>query len=137
MGHGQLFEDGLELLTEEACLALAAQQSTGWLALSIGALPAVFPVPFCLAGRDVVVRVSDGPHLDAALRGAVVTLGIDEFDNAGSGWSVLVVGMAAELSPDEVTQLRCQPPADWRTGTSGRLVRIRTEIVSGRRARLP
>ena len=60
MGHGQLFEDGLELLTEEAvsrpCRA-AVDRMVGAL---VRHTPAVFPVPFCLAGRDVVVRVPTG-----------------------------------------------------------------------------
>ena len=131
---GALVEEGLELLTEEEALDLAARRPIGRVAVTVGALPAVFPVNFCLIGRDVVFRTSAGTKLDAALKESVVAFQVDDFDAAGHlGWSVMFVGKATELRPIELSRLEPLPVRAWAHGTRGHVVRIRTEFVSGRR----
>ena len=131
---GALVEDGLELLTEAECFALAAHRPIGRVAVSVGALPAVFPVNFCLVGRDVMFRTASGTKLDAALKESVVAFEVDDFDAEGHlGWSVLVVGKATELRPIELARLEPLPLRAWAHGARGHVVRIRTEFVSGRR----
>src|SRR6478609_6331026 len=103
---GALVEDGLELLTEAECLELAAHRPVGRVAVCMGALPAVFPVNHCMVGRDVIFRTAIGTKLDAALREAVVAFEVDDFDTQGHlGWSVMIVGVASELEPDELARL--------------------------------
>jgi nitroimidazol reductase NimA-like FMN-containing flavoprotein (pyridoxamine 5'-phosphate oxidase superfamily) len=131
---GALVEGGLELLTERECFALAALRPIGRVAVSVGALPAVFPVNFCLVGRDVLFRTAAGTKLDAALQESVVAFEVDDFDAEGHlGWSVLVVGKATELRPIELARLEPLPLRAWADGARGHVVRIRTEFVSGRR----
>jgi nitroimidazol reductase NimA-like FMN-containing flavoprotein (pyridoxamine 5'-phosphate oxidase superfamily) len=131
---GVLVDAGLELLSEAECLALAARRPIGRVAVSLGALPAVFPVNFCLVGRDVVFRTAAGTKLGAALRGAVVAFEIDDFDAAGHrGWSVLIVGKATEISAGELAGLEPLPVRPWARGPRDHVVRIKSEFVSGRR----
>ena len=134
-----LVDEGLEILAEQTCLALARTRPVGRVAVSVAALPAVFPVNFCLVDRDVYFRTSPGTKLDAAMRDAVVAFEVDDFDAAGhSGWSVLIVGQASVLDADElaaVEPLRVRP---WAAGERTHVVRIRAELSSGRRiTRMP
>ena len=132
-GEG-LVDSGLELLTEQQCLMLAALRPIGRVAVSVGALPAVFPVNFCFLGRDVVFRTAEGTKLAAALRGTVVAFEVDEFDAAGHrGWSVLIVGTASEIPGAELAGLEPLPVRAWAPGERDHVVRIQTEFVSGRR----
>jgi nitroimidazol reductase NimA-like FMN-containing flavoprotein (pyridoxamine 5'-phosphate oxidase superfamily) len=131
---GALVEDGLELLTEAECLKLVGHRPIGRVAVTVGALPAVFPVNFCLIGRDVVFRTASGTKLQAALKESVVAFQVDDFDAEGHrGWSVLLVGKATELRPIELSRLEPLPVRAWAHGARGHVVRIRTEFVSGRR----
>jgi nitroimidazol reductase NimA-like FMN-containing flavoprotein (pyridoxamine 5'-phosphate oxidase superfamily) len=129
-----LVDAGLELLTEADCLALAAHRPIGRVAVSVGALPAVFPVNFCFLGRDVVFRTAQGMKLAAALRGTVVAFEVDDFDVEGHrGWSVLIVGTASEIPVEELAELEPLPVRAWAHGQRTHVVRIRSEFVSGRR----
>ena len=131
---GTLVEDGLELLTEAECLELAAHRPVGRVAVCLGALPAVFPVNHCMVGRDVVFRTAVGTKLDAALSEAVVAFEVDDFDAEGHrGWSVLVVGVASEIGADELARLEPLPVRAWAHGARTHTVRIRAEVLSGRR----
>jgi hypothetical protein len=97
-------------------------------------LPAVFPVNFCLLGRDVVFRTAPGTKFDAALRRSVVAFEVDDFDAEGhGGWSVMIVGTATVLRPIDLDRLEPLPVRAWAHGSRGHVVRIRTEFVSGRR----
>ena len=131
---GLLIDAGLELLDERECLALAARRPVGRVAVSIGALPAVFPVNFCLLGRDVVFRTAAGTKFAAAVRSAVVAFEVDDFDTLGHrGWSVLIVGQASEMTVGELAGVEPLPVRAWARGTRDHVVRIRSEFVSGRR----
>src|SRR5205085_1549212 len=82
-------------LDEDECLALAARRPVGRVAVTVGALPAVFPVNFRLAGTQILFRTASGTKLDAATRRAVVAFEVDDFDpDTQTGWSVLIVGLA-------------------------------------------
>jgi uncharacterized protein len=122
-----LVDEGLELLDEEECLQLAATRPVGRVAVSLDALPAVFPVNFRLDGRDVVFRTGPGTKLQAALRNAVVAFEVDDFDTDGrSGWSVMIIGRSSAGDGGGV-DLPAPHPA--RTNH----VRIAGDIITGRR----
>jgi len=65
-------DDGIGVLDEAECLELLSRSSIGRVAVTIGAVPAVFPVNFRLVDRSIVFRTGTGTKLDAAVRHAVV-----------------------------------------------------------------
>lgn len=51
-----------------------------------------------------------------------------------SGWSVVVTGVAREVTdPDELAASRRAPLARWVPKGNGRLIAISTDMISGRR----
>ena len=128
----------LEVLNREECLELLASAEIGRIAVSIGALPVILPVHIAMLDEDAVLRTGPGTKLDAAVANAVVALEADWFSPVdGSGWSVLVQGMASEIAdPDVLERAALLPLPTWPGGEGGgRLVRIRSQAVSGRRLR--
>jgi nitroimidazol reductase NimA-like FMN-containing flavoprotein (pyridoxamine 5'-phosphate oxidase superfamily) len=129
-----LIDQGLAILPEEECFELLATQHVGRVAVTVGALPAVFPVNYALMGGSIVFRTGEGTKLDAALRNAVVAFEIDEFDGFGhAGWSVMAVGVAREMTADALDQARTLPLRPWADGARDRYVQIVPELLSGRR----
>lgn len=130
-----LIDDGLELLTEMDALALLAQGDVGRVGVTIAALPAIFPVNYGMVGGDIIFRTAPGTKLSAATSGTVVAFEVDDYDRATrSGWSVLVVG-PSEVVHDldvsfKVLDAGIEP---WAGGIRSSIVRIRPEIVTGRR----
>ena len=91
--------NGLEVLDREECLRLLATATLGRLGLTSGALPTVLPVNFRLDSERVLVRTGRGSKLDAATQNTVVAFEVDDFDPLfQSGWSVVIVGMAREVT---------------------------------------
>ncbi|MGY1700265.1 pyridoxamine 5'-phosphate oxidase family protein [Geodermatophilus sp. SYSU D00766] len=85
------------LLTVEECRHLLDGTRRGHLAFTRDALPAMAPVLYALDGHRVVMPASpESDHLLPA-RGAVVVLGVDDFDGE-SGWAVTVVGPARTVT---------------------------------------
>lgn len=125
----------LEVLDIAECRMLLAGATVGRVAVSVHAVPAVFPVNFALLDGDVVFRTGTGTKLDAAVRHAVVAFEVDQVDPLyHEGWSVLVVGMADELrDPQLLARARELPLRPWAEGPRDHVVRIGSEIVTGRR----
>lgn len=130
-----LVDNGLELLDEADSLALLASADVGRVAVSIGSLPAIFPVNYGFVDGSIVFRTAPGSKLAAASAGTVVAFEVDDYERAErSGWSVLVVGRS-EVVRDlgtafKVLTARIEP---WAGGIRTSIVRIRPELVSGRR----
>jgi nitroimidazol reductase NimA-like FMN-containing flavoprotein (pyridoxamine 5'-phosphate oxidase superfamily) len=104
-------------------------------AVTVAALPAIFPVNYAVLDGDIVFLTGDGTKLRAALTRAVVAFEVDHIDPAhASGWSVMAIGVAEETTdPDDVraiAELGLRPLAG---GDRSHAVRIRPEFVSGRR----
>jgi nitroimidazol reductase NimA-like FMN-containing flavoprotein (pyridoxamine 5'-phosphate oxidase superfamily) len=90
-----IVDQGLELLTERQAHQLLAAGEVGRVGITIGALPAIFPVNYRLIDDAIVFRTGPGSKLSAAAEGAVVAFEVDDYQLADrSGWSVLVVGPA-------------------------------------------
>lgn len=125
-----------QVLTRSECMELLGQATVGRVAVSIDALPAVFPVRFGLFDRSVLLRTILGSRLDTATVGAVVAFQADDFQLEGTaGWSVLLQGMAsaitdpaavAEAAAVPMTPMAAEHPAE-------RFVRIEVGELSGRR----
>jgi nitroimidazol reductase NimA-like FMN-containing flavoprotein (pyridoxamine 5'-phosphate oxidase superfamily) len=128
-----LVDEGLELLDEAECLGLMASVHLGRVAVTMGALPAVFPVNFEMRGGDIYFRTGEGTKMRTAIEKAVVGFEVDQFDEeAHTGWSVLVVGESEVVSQEdpELSDVATRP---WAGGDRPNLVRIHPELISGRR----
>jgi uncharacterized protein len=127
--------NGLEVLGRDACLRLLATATLGRVGISSGALPSVLPANFRFDGRQILIRTGVGTKLDAAVDNAVVAFEVDEIDPVEhTGWSVMVTGVACELTdPRELAAAQVPPLARWAPGGEDRVIAISTELVSGRR----
>lgn len=126
---------GLESLSREECFALLETVPVGRIVFTEGALPAIQPVNFVLDGRDVILRTGMGSKLAHAARSAVVAFEADEYDaETLAGWSVVLIGRA-EVVGDERERRRLADLGltPWALGSRPHYIRIRPEIVRGRR----
>ena len=90
-----IVDEGLELLTEDQARGLLATRETGRVGITVGALPAIFPVNYRLIDGSIVIRTAPGSRMSAGAESAVVAFEVDDYQLADrSGWSVLVVGRA-------------------------------------------
>ena len=129
---GALVYEGLEVLDERECRRLLAAASIGRVGVTIGALPAIFPVNYQYVDGDILFRTGEGTKLRAALDHAVVAFEVDHVDPAErKGWSVQVVGIAERIGTAGLTPEPVLEP--WAPGSRQHLVRIRPEILTGRR----
>lgn len=136
-----LDRNGLEILSREQCLDLLRTREIGRVSTSLRALPVVLPVTYTLDGDTIVFRTGVGTKFYAATRNAIVAFEIDDFDEATrSGWSVMVVGEASEITdPDDLRRARDLPLDPWigNGDALDRYIRIPVVHVSGRRIRTP
>jgi nitroimidazol reductase NimA-like FMN-containing flavoprotein (pyridoxamine 5'-phosphate oxidase superfamily) len=129
--------NGLEVLDEDECLRLLSHASVGRVSVSVGALPAIFPVNYCVRNGAVLFRTGKGTKLDAAAANSVVAFEVDDFDPVEhTGWSVMLVGIARDAT-DELDRaaLDVSTIPRWATSADGRVVAIVPEQVTGRRLR--
>jgi len=128
-------DQGITVLEQAECLELLGRSSIGRVAVSIGAVPAVFPVNFAMLDGRIVFRTTTGTKLDAATRNSVVAFEIDDVDALyHEGWSVLVVGVADELRDAAmVERAERLPLVPWADGPHEHVVVINPELISGRR----
>ena len=130
-----LVDEGLELLDYDDCVSLLRRVSIGRVGVSVGGLPAIFPVNFVVDGDSVVFRTGRGTKLAAATDNAVLAFECDEVDPfEHSGWSVLVVGQAEVVTdPAESGRMERLRLSPWAGGRRDQFVRVPLELVSGRR----
>ena len=129
--------NGLEVLDEEQCLELLGRCSFGRIAITSGALPAILPVNYHLAGRRILFRTGRGSKLDAATHNTVVAFEVDQADPVEHvGWSVMVVGVCRDLT-DVLEHVSFDPTLipHWAPGADDRVVVITAEMITGRRIR--
>jgi nitroimidazol reductase NimA-like FMN-containing flavoprotein (pyridoxamine 5'-phosphate oxidase superfamily) len=126
-------------LSEAECFEHLSQVSLGRIAVSIGALPVIFPVRFVLSDESVHFPTVTGSKFDDATTGTVVAFQADAQESlSGDYWSVLLQGIASSVgdedgrSQERVIPLELRP--DWRRKLH--MVRIEPTIVSGRRFRI-
>jgi nitroimidazol reductase NimA-like FMN-containing flavoprotein (pyridoxamine 5'-phosphate oxidase superfamily) len=130
-----LIEEGLEVLDERQALGLLALGEVGRVGLTMGALPAIFPVNYRLIAGDIVFRSSPGSKLSAAASHTVVAFEVDDYHVADrSGWSVLVVGRSEVVDEGDARFAVYEAGLDpYVEGPRGSIVRIEPTIISGRR----
>ena len=120
-------------------LPLLGTAAVGRLGLLVGGKPEILPVNYVVEGPAVVFRTSADSVLNqAALQ--VVAFEVDHFDEAThTGWSVLVQGVAQDVSSAvDVTSERMRRLSliTWAPGARHRWFRIRVDTVGGRRLTL-
>ena len=127
--------EGLHLLSEQECRGLLDQARVGRVAVSLGEVPAVFPVNYMVAGDEIWFFTAEGTKLRAARAKATVTFEVDQIDPlTEAGWSVIVVGTARErVDPAVVDDARRAGLRPWAAGDRFHLVAIAMDFLSGRR----
>jgi len=130
-----LIDEGLELLDEDEAWRLVLPGGVGRVGVTIGPLPAIFPVNYVVVDGAIAFRTSPGTKLSAATARATVAFEVDDFDLvARTGWSVLVVGPSERVLDAKFSDaLRVAGLAPMAAGARVDLVRIRPELITGRR----
>lgn len=92
-------------LDRRQCLRLLTGALVGRVINTEHALPAAHPVIYILRGEAVIFRAAADSKLAAAVTNAVVAFQVDDIDPAShTGWSVLGIGQAYQLSDVEYRQ---------------------------------
>ena len=130
-----IVDEGLELLDEDEARELLRLGEVGRVGITIGALPAIFPVNYRVIDGAIVFRTSPGSKMSAAAAGAVVAFEVDDYQLADrSGWSVLVVGNAQPLDEESLLMLDVgQSPQPWPEGRHVLVVQLQLTMMTGRR----
>jgi len=125
-----------EILVDDECIDLLRQVPVGRIAVTVEALPVIFPVNFAVVDGAVVFRTQPGTKLAAATASAVVAFEVDSYEADGrTGWSVVVQGMATEVTdPATLREVDSASLDAWTLdGAADHVVRIEMQRVSGRR----
>jgi uncharacterized protein len=130
-----LIDDGLEMLTEAQCEELLVSTSVGRVGVTIHGLSVILPVNYGVVDGDIVFQTWAGTKPQAATEHDVVAFEVDAHDaDAGSGWSVLVIGRSASVVDEDersaIERVGISPSAG---GERADFVRIRAELITGRR----
>ena len=132
---GQLAE-----LTRDECIQLLAVMQFGRLAVSPPdwrTPPLIRPVTYVFdrATQSIVFRSARGSKFTALLLSGQAAFEIDGIDPAAeTGWSVIVQGPIEEIqSTSDIHRLERLELRPWAPGEKPHWIRIRTNVVSGRR----
>jgi len=130
---------GLERLSRQECVALMQGEEVGRLVVVDNGRPLIFPVNYVLDGEAPVFRTASGTKLWASTR-APVAFEADSVDKeTRSGWSVVVHGIAQEVTafdrPDLQARVAGLPVEPWAPGERPSFVRIEPRLITGRRVR--
>jgi nitroimidazol reductase NimA-like FMN-containing flavoprotein (pyridoxamine 5'-phosphate oxidase superfamily) len=130
-----LIDNGLEILSAEECHELLREATIGRVAVTVAALPAIFPVNYALLDGRIVFRTGEGTKLRTAVERAVVAFQVDHIDEStASGWSVMVVGLAEDITePEDLLAAQRLGLRPFAAGDRSHFVGIRPEFLSGRR----
>jgi nitroimidazol reductase NimA-like FMN-containing flavoprotein (pyridoxamine 5'-phosphate oxidase superfamily) len=124
-------------LTHAECLALLATQQIGRLGVNAQHYPLIFPVNYAMDREVIVIRTDPGTKLTEAPH-ANVTFEVDEIDQLRrTGWSVLVRGVAEEVTASHRAELIRSTLSTgvepWAPGEHGHWLRIIPTSITGRR----
>jgi len=120
--------------SESASWAELRHASVGRLAVTVDDKPDIFPVNFAVDRGSVVFRTAAGTKL-AAAAGRPVAFEADGYEpSTGEVWSVVVKGMAQEVTElDDVLGALDLPLFPWHTSPKPRIIRIAPDSISGQR----
>lgn len=113
------------------CLDLLRSQRVGRLAFTDDSGPDALPVNFSVDGEDILIATTGYSSIARSATGARVAFEVDEIDAyTESGWSVVVRGRAHRESHLESSD---NAPYPWAEGNRAYLIRIRPDVITGRR----
>ena len=126
----------LRELTSEQCWTLLAAQEVGRLGVTAERYPMIFPVNYAVDHEVIIVRTGPGTKLTAASH-ANVAFEVDHLDAVTrTGWSVLVLGLAEEVTDQHRQEVLERTLAAgvraWAPGERDHYLRIIPHRVSGR-----
>lgn len=127
---------GLEILHLGDCFLLLKSVPVGRIGFAAGGEVVLLPVNFLVDGQDVLFRTAAGSKLAAVEVGRYVGFEADAYDAAaGTGWSVVVNGLAEVVGDEEeAARLDTLGLSPWGGGPDSRVwVRIRPSSITGRR----
>jgi nitroimidazol reductase NimA-like FMN-containing flavoprotein (pyridoxamine 5'-phosphate oxidase superfamily) len=121
----------------DECRRLLGTKQVGRLAFVSNGNPDVQPVNYALDGDTVVFATGTGTKLWAATR-APVAFEVDDIDSSTrSGWSVVIHGLAQEITALDTTAVRermeALPLSPWPGGGRTTIVRLPATSITGRR----
>jgi nitroimidazol reductase NimA-like FMN-containing flavoprotein (pyridoxamine 5'-phosphate oxidase superfamily) len=127
----------LQTLSAEECDRLLGTQQIGRLGVIAEHYPLIFPVSYARDRQIIVLRMDEGTKL-AAANHANVTFEVDQIDQRDrTGWSVLVRGLAEEVTSSYGAELiertRAAGTDPWAPGEHGHWMRLIPHAISGRR----
>jgi len=127
----------LEVLSTEQCYQLLANHEIGRLGVIAEHYPLILPVNYALDQHTIVLRMDQGTKL-AAANHANVTFEVDDINrHTRTGWSVLVRGLAEELTPahraDLIQRTKASGVQPWAPGEHGHWMRLIAHAITGRR----
>ena len=130
---------GLDELSPAECWQLVATQAVGRVAVIVGHYPLVFPVNFAVDDKSILYRTGVGTKLHSIHR-SNVTFQVDAIDPVHhTGWSVMIKGVAQELSPERhrsaVSRAELGGATPWAPGEKAHFIRIIADQITGRRIR--
>ncbi len=123
-------------LSHTECLALLATRKVGRLGVIAEHYPLIFPVNYALDHDVIVIRTGEGTK-SAYARHANITFEVDHIDEVThAGWSVLVKGLAEEVTPahgeEVLDRTKAAAPRPWAPGEHEHWIRIIPHFISGR-----
>jgi nitroimidazol reductase NimA-like FMN-containing flavoprotein (pyridoxamine 5'-phosphate oxidase superfamily) len=124
-------------LTPSECWELLTTQRIGRVAVIVGHYPLVFPVNYAVYDKTILYRTGVGTKLHSVNR-SNVTFEVDEIDTTRrAGWSVMVKGVAQEVSPKRdrkvMSRAELSGAGPWAPGDREHVIRIVADQVTGRR----
>ena len=131
-------DEVLEVLDEEQCRSLIQSRNLGRIAFTFEGVPEIFPINYAADGSTVVFRTAADTRLQAAAKHRVA-FEVDDWDpTAGVGWSVVVKGIAEEITrgidPFAVA-LRSRPVIPLAPGAREVWIAVYPAEITGRRIR--
>jgi hypothetical protein len=123
-----------KVLSRAECLTFLSGRSSGRVAVSRRALPAILPVAYTLLHDEVVFALATGPDGPVGLDENVVAFQVDNFTSlTGGGSSVTVVGVARQLDKrdPEWSQIGDLGPRQGPDDPPVDLFRLSTRRISG------
>jgi nitroimidazol reductase NimA-like FMN-containing flavoprotein (pyridoxamine 5'-phosphate oxidase superfamily) len=123
-------------IESKECLRLLATMQVGRIGFVLGGAPEILPVNYVLDGDTIVFATAEGSKLRGISRSPVV-FEVDDTDAVSrSGWSVVIHGMAEEVTSFDPPALRSRvlalPVEPWTRGDRSHLVRIKASSITGR-----
>jgi uncharacterized protein len=121
-------------LDERECWRLLERHVVARLAVDVGGRPDIFPINYVVDGNSIVFRTGAGTKLAGAVLARHVAVEIDGLEVDGSVWSVVVKGVAHEVTDmEERFAMDDLPLYPWIASEKPDFVRIEPTLTTGRR----